>query len=102
MSQRVRHVALFRWKDGASVDPGAVADELRAIVAATDGAFDLVVGVGLGLSGPSGFDFGLTADFVDEAAYLAYRQSPDHQRLLAEVLVPASETISAIQLSLDS
>ena len=75
---------------------------LERIVADTAGAGGLVVGTGLGLSGPSGFDFGLSADFDNEESYLAYRHSAAHQRLLTETLIPAAEAISAIQLELGS
>jgi hypothetical protein len=89
---------LFRWKPAATVDLDLVSARLRTLVEGIAGARALTIGAGLGLSGPSGFDFGLTVDFDDEAAYQRYREHPLHQRLLTEVLVPSAETISAIQL----
>lgn len=96
----VRHIALFRWKGDANVDVAACIQELRDIVAEVPGATALAAGEGLGLSGPTGFDFGLTADFDDVDAYQQYREHPRHQRLLQTVLVPAAETISAVQIEI--
>jgi hypothetical protein len=34
------------------------------------------------------YDFVLTADFDDAGGYLAYRDHPDHKKLVAELLAP--------------
>jgi hypothetical protein len=59
----------------------------------------LELGRSRGLS-PSTFDFGLTADFVSEKDYLAYRNDPRHQRLMDDVLRPAARHIFAVQIDL--
>ena len=98
MTGPVRHIALFRWKEGVDVDSARIMETLRAIVDAIDGASDLVIGDALGLA--AGLDFGLSVDFVDDDAYLRYRHDQRHQALLLDVLVPVSDVVSAIQLRL--
>lgn len=43
------------------------------------------------------FDFVVTADFDDADAYLAYRDHPDHQKLVAEMLAPFVIKRAAVQ-----
>ena len=43
------------------------------------------------------FDFVVTADFDDAAGYLAYRDHPDHQKLVSELLGPFVVKRAAVQ-----
>ncbi|HYT38976.1 MAG TPA: Dabb family protein [Acidimicrobiia bacterium] len=43
------------------------------------------------------FDFVVTADFDDVDGYLAYRDHPDHQKLVAELLGPFVTKRAAVQ-----
>lgn len=95
----IRHVALFRWIPGKAPDLPALGETLRNIVAEIDGGHEMAAGSSLGLS-PGTFDYGLTADFDTEDAYLEYRSHPRHQRLLDEVLLPAAEAVAAVQIAL--
>ena len=46
---------------------------------------------------PDNFDFVVTADFDDADGYLAYRDHPDHQKLVAELLGPFVTKRAAVQ-----
>jgi len=43
------------------------------------------------------FDFVVTADFDDADGYLAYRDHPDHRKLVAELLAPFVSKRAAVQ-----
>ena len=43
------------------------------------------------------FDFVVTADFDDAGGYLAYRDHPDHKKLVAELLGPFVTKRAAVQ-----
>lgn len=45
------------------------------------------------------FDFVVTADFDDAAGYLAYRDHPEHQQLVKELLGPFVVERSAVQFA---
>lgn len=98
----IRHIALFKWNDGAQPDLELVHAQLAAVMDTTPGAGDLHVGTGLALSGNASYHFGVVADFSVADSYFAYRNHDQHQALLRDVLVPASSDIAAIQLQLDS
>ena len=46
---------------------------------------------------PDNYDFVVTADFDDADAYLAYRDHPDHQKLVSELLAPFVTARAAVQ-----
>ncbi len=55
-------------------------------------------GADAGLS-PDNFDFVVTADFDDAAGFLAYRDHPDHQQLVKELLAPFVLKRAAVQFA---
>lgn len=93
----LRHIALFRWIEGEEPELAPIRAVLVDLV--NDHGDRLELGRSLRLS-PSTFDFGLTADFDSETAYQSYRRDPRHQRLMDEVLGPASQDICAVQIDL--
>lgn len=96
-----RHVVMFRWKDGTTAEhvraaedglaglPGAI-PELRAY------SFGPDAGVNEG-----NFDFAVVADFDDADGYVAYRDHPAHQSVLAELLRPHIAERAAVQFQVD-
>lgn len=43
------------------------------------------------------YDFAVTADFDDADGYVAYRDHPDHQKLVSELLAPFVTARAAVQ-----
>lgn len=93
----IRHIALFRWKEESRLDPAMVSQELTTIAART-AAIKFDAGEALGLGQPS-FDFAVVADFASVEDYLAYREDPGHSAYVRDVLRPAADQVSAIQLT---
>ena len=94
--RNIRHIALFRWNEGAAIDPLTVSRELTSIAAET-AAIRFEAGPALGLGQPT-FDFAVVADFATAEDYLAYREDPDHSSYVKEVLRPASAQVAALQV----
>ena len=46
------------------------------------------------------FDFVVVADFDDVEGFLVYRDHPQHQRVIAELIAPFIETRTAVQYEL--
>jgi hypothetical protein len=46
---------------------------------------------------PGNFDVVVTGDFASVADYLTYRDHPDHQRVVREVLLPLVDARHAVQ-----
>ncbi|WP_164203371.1 Dabb family protein [[Micrococcus luteus] ATCC 49442] len=94
--KNIRHIALFRWNEGAAINPQTVSRELM-IIAAKTAAIRFEAGPALGLGQPS-FDFAVVADFATADDYLAYREDPEHSRYVKEVLRPAAARVAALQV----
>jgi len=95
----IRHVVLFRWKPEATEEQKAyVASEvakLPSIVASIRGfecGADIRVNEG-------NFDFSVTADFDDEAGYVAYRDDPAHRQIVVDFIVPIAAERASVQFS---
>lgn len=94
----VRHLVVFRWKDGtpaaqvARVDsaldelPGLI-PELRSYAHGPDLAL-----------GDGRWDFGVVAEFDDADGWATYDQHPAHQRVLADVIRPLIADRAAVQI----
>lgn len=93
----VRHIALFRWKEGARPDPETIARELTAIAEGTN-ALHFEACPALGLGHPT-YDFAVVADFATAEDYLAYREEPRHRSYVNDVLRPAAAEVAAMQIA---
>jgi quinol monooxygenase YgiN len=96
----IRHVVMFRFAEDA---PDDIAEQFRAALATLPG---IVPGILRYEFGPDAginqgnHDFVVVADFDDRAAYLAYRDHPEHQRLIRELFAPAASARAAVQYEL--
>ena len=43
------------------------------------------------------FDFGITADFDDRDGFVVYRDHPDHQKVIADLITPIITARAAVQ-----
>ena len=91
----IRNVVLGRLRAG--VPPAAVEPALAAIVALRpDGLINCRVGLDLRLRDES-WDFAITSDFVDAAAYQAYDREAEHNRVRRDLFGPLCADIVRVQ-----
>lgn len=92
----IRNVVVGRLKDGTALS--AVEPALAAITALqVPGLLDLRLGTDLRLREQS-WDFAITSDWADEAAYRAYDEDAEHNRIRREMFAPLCEQIVRVQL----
>jgi len=97
----LRHVVTFRWTEG--VDEAAierVERSLGALPSLIDSIRRYEIGRDLGIN-PGNADFVVVADFDDEAGYLAYRDDPGHQEVIARDILPIVRERTAVQFAFD-
>ena len=76
----VRHVVVFRFREGTTADQRAtIVAELRKLPAVIPEIASYTVGEDAGLVEGT-WDFAVVADFASEAYYLSYRENPDLER----------------------
>ena len=93
----IRHIALFRWTAAATeAQKAAVAAELAALRPTLPSLREFVFGPDAGLA-EGNFDFAVTADFDDEAGYVAYRDDFAHREVIARVIAPIVAQRVAVQ-----
>jgi hypothetical protein len=93
----IRHVVLFRWKAAATAEQKQrVVDELSRLPAIVPSLRAYRLGLDLGLN-EGNYDFAAAADFDDVAGYLAYRDDPEHQAIIAEFIRPIAGERAAVQ-----
>ncbi|MBR8745015.1 Dabb family protein [Nocardiopsis sp. MG754419] len=95
----LRHIALFRWQDGTTPEQVARVEEVLGALPGAISALDAYAfGPDLGI-GPDTFDFAVVADVADQAAFVAYRDHPEHQAALA-IIRPLLTERAAVQFEL--
>lgn len=93
----IRHVVMFKFRDDADeAQRQAVHDAIATMPEATGVTEAYAIGPDLGLA-EGNFDFAVVGDFADRDAYLTYRDHPEHQRIISDVIRPAITDRAAIQ-----
>ena len=93
----VRHVVMFSFKDDAApraIDAYEAA--IRGLPAIIPQIRDFKVGRDIGVN-PGNLHMVVNADFDSVADYLAYRDNPDHQRVIKELGAPIMAQRAAVQ-----
>lgn len=90
------HVVTFKWRDDG-FDSGAIATSLRTLVAGFDGLVDYRCGADAGVT-PGAYDFAVVATFEDRDSFVAYRDHPEHQRILHDMILPNLAVRTVVQL----
>ncbi len=92
----IRNIVVGKLRPGldqADIEPG-----LAAIAALTpDGVISVILGVDQRLRDTT-WDFAITSDFVDVAAYQAYDLDEEHNRIRRELIAPLCEQIVRVQI----
>jgi hypothetical protein len=97
----IRHTVMFRWApDTTPADLAAITEGLGGLPAAIPEIRDYRFGHDIGIN-RGNFDFVVVADFADADDYLAYRDHPLHQALLAERIAPHVAERVAVQFDTD-
>jgi hypothetical protein len=96
----IRHVVLFTWDDEMTDElEQQAAAELTALSAKLAGLRAYHAGPDIGLV-EGNFDFAVVADFDDAASYVAYRDHPEHQDIIARLTRPHARSRAAVQFEL--
>ena len=90
------HVVTFKWR-APDVAGSAIADALRTLVSGLDGVRNYLCGPDAGLT-PGAYDFAVVGTFEDRDSFTAYRDHPEHQRILDEMIRPNMESRTVVQL----
>jgi hypothetical protein len=94
----IRHTVLFKWAAEATDDQKkAAATEVGKLPSTVPSVRGFASGPDAGLAAPGNFDFAVTADFDDEAGYLAYRDDPGHREVVQRYLTPIIAQRAAVQ-----
>ena len=95
----IRHTVLMKWTSEATAEQKAsVAAELSALPVIVPSIRAYVLGSDLGLVAGN-FDFAVSADFDDEAGYLAYRNDPAHRDIITRTIDPITAQRIAVQFT---
>jgi hypothetical protein len=95
----IRHVVLFRWKPTATEEQRAqAASEVAKLPSIVSSVRGFESGADIGVN-EGNFDFSVSADFDDEAGYIAYRDDPAHRHISATFITPILAERAAIQFS---
>ena len=92
-----RHVVLFRWAPNTT---DAEKDSVAYGLGELPGAIPTVRAYRFGPDAQvndGNFDYAVVADFDNAAGYLAYRDHPAHQAILAERIAPIVAERAAVQ-----
>ena len=93
------HVVTFTWTEGTDAEVvDGILSALRGFVegASLEGLRSWDAGRDAGLA-PTNADFAVAATFTDRDAYMAYRDHPEHRRILDEQIVPRVASRAAVQ-----
>jgi hypothetical protein len=92
-----RHVSLLTFTDETTAkDVRAITEALQGLPARIPALRDYRIGTDAGLADGNAH-FAVVADFDDVAGYVSYRDDPEHQRILAEMVRPHLASRSAAQ-----
>lgn len=84
----VRHIALFKFAEGTSEeDIAGISRTLQALPGQIPALRNYTAGPDLGLSDGT-WDYAVVADVDDLPSFEAYRDHPEHRRVVTDVIGP--------------
>lgn len=89
------HIVTFTW-NGADADTAGIAAALRSLAGRLDGVRSYLCGPDAGLA-PSAADFAVVGTFDNREYFTAYRDHPEHQRILNDMILPHLGTRTVVQ-----
>lgn len=92
-----RHMVMFRFADDTTDEQKeAMRAGLRRLPEIIPEIVAYRFGDDAGLRDDN-FDFGVTADFDDKDSFLVYRDHPDHQKVIADLIAPIITARAGVQ-----
>lgn len=79
------HIVTFKWREGFSAEPVVAA--LLDLAPTLDGVRQYLCGSDVGFL-PDTYDTAVVGVFDSSDHFLAYRNHPEHQRILNELIAP--------------
>lgn len=102
IARMLRHVVVFRFREGTPAEAvSAIAEGLGGLPAAIPEIRAYRFGADLGIV-DGNFEFAVTADFADADDFAVYRDHPQHQQVITELIAPHVDTRSAVQFPLEA
>jgi len=93
----IRHTVVFKWTEQATEEQKREASaQVAKLPSLVPSVRAFAAGPDAGLN-QGNFDFVVTADFDDEAGYLAYRDNPGHRDIVARFIAPIVAQRAAVQ-----
>ncbi len=93
----IRHTVVFQWNgDATQEQKQQVATEVAKLPSMVPSIRAFASGPDEGLN-QGNFDFAVSADFDDEAGYLAYRDDPGHREIVQRFVLPLAAQRAAVQ-----
>jgi hypothetical protein len=93
----IRHVVMFRWTPEATPEQKQrMAEELARLPSLVPSVRVFRAGPDVGIN-QGNFDFVVTADFDDADGYVAYRDHPEHRKIVEEFIRPVTAQRAAVQ-----
>lgn len=89
------HIVTFKWRQDDFDDAG-IASALTAVATGMDGVIEYRCGHDAGVT-PGNVDFGIVGVFRDHGAFTAYRNHPEHMRILNDMIAPNVHERTAVQ-----
>lgn len=88
---------MFEWNDGTdAADIEAMGAALDALVATVPEVLDYRHGPDVGAT-DGNFDYVIVGEYASMDDYVSYRDHPEHQRIIAEMIKPHVHSRSAVQ-----
>lgn len=92
----IRHVVCFRWNEGTTPEQvDEVAAGLRALPDSIPEVRSFRCGPDVGVN-DGNWDFAVVAEFDSMEDQTTYRDHPDHQRVIAELIAPIRADRAAV------
>jgi Stress responsive A/B Barrel Domain len=93
----IRHTVVFKWNaDATDEQLKQIATEVARLPSMVPSIRAFASGPDAGLN-QGNFDFAVSADFDDEAGYLAYRDDPGHRAIVQRHILPLAAQRAAVQ-----
>lgn len=93
----IRHTVLFKWATATTEEQKQEAyAQVAKLPSLISSVRAFAAGPDAGLN-QGNFDFAVTADFDDEAGYLAYRDDPGHRDIVGRFITPILAERAAVQ-----
>jgi hypothetical protein len=100
MELMFRHVVMFKWTEAATEEQKRnVSARLAQLPDAIPELKAYHFGPDVGIN-DGNYDFVVVADFADRAAYLSYRDNPEHRAAVDEAITPIRADRAAVQYEL--